>query len=77
MQLIMNSNFLAYFVFKVPTCVLNIEIIKGEILESEINEINLNNPFCILYLSSNPQNKFNTSFKNQTLHPVWEEHFSM
>lgn len=56
---------------------LNIEIIKGEILESEINELGLNNPFCTLYLSSRPQNKFNTPFKRQTLRPIWDEHFSM
>ncbi|XP_050543331.1 protein unc-13 homolog 4B isoform X2 [Daktulosphaira vitifoliae] len=59
-----------------PNIMLNIEIVEGkEIKPKDAN--GLSDPFCTLFLSSQPQHRYNTSVKTQTLRPVWEEHFSL
>lgn len=37
----------------------------------------LSDPFCTLFLSSSTAHRYNTSVKQETLNPVWEEHFSL
>lgn len=59
-----------------PDIVLNVEVIKAEGLRAK--DCNgLSDPFCTLYLSNVPTQRYNTSVKSQTLTPSWEEHFSL
>jgi Ca2+-dependent lipid-binding protein len=59
-----------------PDIVLNVEVIKAEGLRAK--DCNgLSDPFCTLYLSNVPTQRYNTSVKSKTLAPSWEEHFSL
>jgi BAI1-associated protein 3 len=59
-----------------PDILLNVEVIKAEGLRAK--DCNgLSDPFCTLYLSNVPTQRYNTSVKPQTLAPSWEEHFSL
>lgn len=55
---------------------LNVEVMEAEDLKPKDSNGQCD-PFCTLYLSSATQHRYNTSVKQQTLKPSWEEHFSL
>ncbi|XP_075222315.1 C2 and C2B_Munc13-like domain-containing protein staccato isoform X2 [Lycorma delicatula] len=59
-----------------PKIFLNVEVVEAKELRP-MDANGLSDPFCTLFLSSTPTRRCNTSMKEQTLHPVWEEHFSL
>ncbi|XP_059472886.1 protein unc-13 homolog 4B isoform X2 [Neocloeon triangulifer] len=59
-----------------PDILLNVEVIEAQELRAK--DCNgLSDPFCTLYISNQPTQRYNTSVKSQTLKPTWEEHFSL
>ncbi|XP_065338040.1 protein unc-13 homolog 4B isoform X3 [Cloeon dipterum] len=59
-----------------PDILLNVEVIEAHELHAK--DCNgLSDPFCTLYLSNGPTQRYNTSVKTKTLKPTWEEHFSL
>lgn len=59
-----------------PNIHLNVEVIEAKELKPK-DANGLSDPFCTLFLTSAPAHRYNTSVKDQTLSPVWEEHFSL
>ncbi|XP_054263461.1 protein unc-13 homolog 4B-like isoform X2 [Macrosteles quadrilineatus] len=59
-----------------PNILLNVQIVEAKELPPK-DANGLSDPFCTLYLSSDPRHRYNTSVKEQTLSPIWEEHFSL
>jgi len=71
-----NTEMGANIKLQAPDILLNVEVIKAEGLRAK--DCNgLSDPFCTLYLSNVPTQRYNTSVKPQTLAPSWEEHFSL
>ncbi|KAE8741885.1 hypothetical protein FOCC_FOCC012589 [Frankliniella occidentalis] len=59
-----------------PKIVLNVEVLEAQDLKPKDSN-GMCDPYCTLYLSSNTTHRYNTSVKQQTLTPTWEEHFSL
>lgn len=59
-----------------PKILLNVEVIEAKDLAPKDSN-GLSDPFVTLYLTSNPAHKYNTSMKEATLCPLWEEHFAL
>ncbi|PNF14104.1 unc-13-like protein 4B [Cryptotermes secundus] len=59
-----------------PNILLNVEIIEAKDLKPK-DANGLSDPFCTLFLTSSVAHRYNTSVKQETLSPVWEEHFSL
>uniref|UniRef100_A0A1B6MMV1 C2 domain-containing protein n=1 Tax=Graphocephala atropunctata TaxID=36148 RepID=A0A1B6MMV1_9HEMI len=59
-----------------PNILLNVQIVEAKELRPK-DANGLSDPFCTLYLTSAPTHRYNTSVKEQTLNPLWEEHFSL
>ncbi|KAL3277541.1 hypothetical protein HHI36_012885 [Cryptolaemus montrouzieri] len=59
-----------------PKILLNVEVMEAKDLAPKDSN-GLSDPFVTLYLSSNLSRKYNTSVKECTLSPVWEEHFAL
>ncbi|XP_044755920.1 protein unc-13 homolog 4B isoform X3 [Coccinella septempunctata] len=59
-----------------PKILLNVEVIEAKDLAPKDSN-GLSDPFVTLYLTSNPAHKYNTSMKEGTLCPLWEEHFAL
>ncbi|KAJ9587180.1 hypothetical protein L9F63_019299, partial [Diploptera punctata] len=59
-----------------PNILLNVEVIEARELKPK-DANGLSDPFCTLFLSSAVAHRFNTSVKQATLSPTWEEHFSL
>lgn len=55
---------------------MNIECIEGKDLRPK-DPNGLSDPFITMYLESSSTHRYNTSVKNETLNPRWEEHFSL
>ncbi|KAF4518249.1 hypothetical protein B566_EDAN010395, partial [Ephemera danica] len=60
---------------KAPNVLLNVGVIEARNLRPK-DANGLSDPFCTLYLSNCPIQRYNTSVKPETLAPVWEENFS-
>lgn len=59
-----------------PNILLNVEVIEAKDLRPK-DANGLSDPFCTLFLTSSVAHRYNTSVKQETLSPVWEEHFSL
>lgn len=59
-----------------PELLLNVEVIEAKDLKPKDSN-GLSDPFVTLYLASSNSHRYNTSVKNTTLNPVWEEHFAL
>ncbi|CAH0552872.1 unnamed protein product [Brassicogethes aeneus] len=59
-----------------PELLLNVEIIEAKDLRSKDSN-GMSDPFVTLYLNSNNTHRYNTSVKQTTLNPTWEEHFAL
>ncbi|XP_045469629.1 protein unc-13 homolog 4B isoform X2 [Harmonia axyridis] len=59
-----------------PKILLNVEVIEAKDLAPKDSN-GLSDPFVTLYLTSNPAHKYNSSMKEATLSPMWEEHFAL
>lgn len=59
-----------------PELRLNIEVIEAKELQPK-DPNGLADPFVTMYLASMPAHRYNSSVKPETLHPRWEEHFSL
>ncbi|XP_069677889.1 protein unc-13 homolog 4B isoform X4 [Periplaneta americana] len=59
-----------------PNILLNVEVIEAKDLRPK-DANGLSDPFCTLFLTSSVSHRYNTSVKQETLTPVWEEHFSL
>ncbi|KAL7300180.1 hypothetical protein TKK_0007025 [Trichogramma kaykai] len=59
-----------------PEIHLNIEVIEAkDLVPKDAN--GKSDPFCVLYLESQPTKRYNTAVKPETLTPVWQEHFAL
>uniref|UniRef100_A0A8D8SPF7 BAI1-associated protein 3 n=2 Tax=Cacopsylla melanoneura TaxID=428564 RepID=A0A8D8SPF7_9HEMI len=59
-----------------PSIVLNVNVIEGKELPAK--DINgSSDPFCVLYMSSSPQEQHKTEVQEETLSPKWQEHFTL
>jgi len=59
-----------------PNILLNVEVVEAKDLRPK-DANGLSDPFCTLFLTSSTAHRYNTSVKQETLCPVWEEHFSL
>ncbi|XP_049820275.1 protein unc-13 homolog 4B isoform X3 [Aethina tumida] len=59
-----------------PEIMINVEIIEAKDLRPKDSN-GLSDPYVTLYLASNNAHRYNTSVKQTTLNPVWEEHFAL
>jgi len=59
-----------------PNILLNVEVIEAKDLRPK-DANGLSDPFCTLFLTSSTAHRYNTSVKQGTLCPLWEEHFSL
>ncbi|XP_065157678.1 protein unc-13 homolog 4B isoform X3 [Atheta coriaria] len=59
-----------------PEIVLNVEIVEAKDLTAKDSN-GLSDPFVTVFLNSNAMHRYNTSVKEKTLTPVWEEHFAL
>lgn len=59
-----------------PEIHLNVEVIEAKELVAKDSN-GLSDPFVTLYLMSDQAHRYNTSVKDATLSPVWEEHFAL
>lgn len=59
-----------------PNIILNVEVVEAkELAPKDAN--GFSDPFCTLFLVSKPSHRYNTSVKQETLSPIWEEYFSL
>lgn len=59
-----------------PEIRLNVEVIEAkDLMPKDPN--GLSDPFVTMYIASVPTHRYNTSVKPETLHPRWEEYFSL
>lgn len=59
-----------------PDILINVEVIEAKELRPKDSN-GLSDPFVTLYLASNTSHRYNTSVKQTTLNPTWEEHFAL
>ncbi|PSN30836.1 hypothetical protein C0J52_20266 [Blattella germanica] len=59
-----------------PTVSLHVKIIEGKDLKPT-DPNGLSDPFCIFHLASDSSEHYNTTIKEETLNPVWEENFTL
>ncbi|KAK9880351.1 hypothetical protein WA026_010235 [Henosepilachna vigintioctopunctata] len=59
-----------------PKILLNVEVIEAKDLAPKDSN-GLSDPFVTLYLTSDSSHRYNTSVKEGTLTPLWEEHFAL
>lgn len=59
-----------------PELRLNIEVVEAKELQPK-DPNGLADPFVTMYLAADPSHRYNSSVKAETLHPRWEEHFSL
>lgn len=59
-----------------PQLRLNIEVVEAKELQPK-DPNGLSDPFVTMYLASDSTHRYNSSVKTETLHPLWQEHFSL
>lgn len=59
-----------------PELMLNVEVVEAKDLVPK-DPNGLSDPFVTIYMMSNSTHRYNSSVKQATLNPVWEEHFSL
>lgn len=59
-----------------PELMLNVEVVEAKDLVPK-DPNGLSDPFVTIYMMSNSSQRYNSSVKQSTLNPVWEEHFSL
>ena len=71
-----NMGFELKHVLQAPEMHLNIEVLEAkELVPKDAN--GKSDPFCVLYLESQPTKRYNTTVKPETLTPVWQEHIAL
>ena len=70
----MNIKIISSFLQQEPYLKLNLEILEARDLIGK-DMSGSSDPFCTLYLTTNPLARHYTSYKARTLNPAWNEDF--